>query len=88
MRSNGSSPANNRLFFFVALLLLATGCERDQVHHRQLIAFGTIVSLQFSGINADKADKATTELETEYRRLEVDWYPWASDSGGELLQVK
>ena len=87
MRSNGSSPANNRVFFFVALLLLVTGCEREQLHHRQLIAFGTIVSLQFSGVDADAADQATTALETEYRRLEIDWYPWARDSSGELVRL-
>lgn len=72
------------------LLLCLAACDSSDVETRQLYAFGTVVSITVYGISAHDVDAAVSELETSYRVIDANWYPWSrsdSPASGELAIV-
>jgi len=79
MRSKNGWPER---FAAVCLLLALAACDRGAPETRQLYAFGTVVSLKMYGVGSEQADAAVADLETEFRRIDANWYPWRKSGTG------
>lgn len=78
------------VFCLVAATFIVGACQRIPDQQRQLYAFGTIVTLRFSGASNDQINTAVSELERKYVILDVDWYPWikpGATRGGNLFAL-
>ena len=78
------------VFSLLAAAMIVSACQQTSDQQRQLYAFGTIVTLRFSGASDDQINTAVAALERKYVILDVDWYPWVkpgSNLAGKLFEV-
>lgn len=72
------------------LAFMVGACSQAPDQQRQLYAFGTVVTLRFSGASSDQIGAAVSALERKYAILDVDWYPWVKPGltlGGKLFAL-
>lgn len=70
--------------FLAALFVVAVACGGERAERAQLVAFGTLVTVTAWDVAPGRFADAVAALESRYRELEVDWYPWAD---GELARI-
>ena len=80
MRSSLSWPS---LAIAVALLAAACASETRDYEH-DFYTFGTIVSVSLFSISEEDDKRAVEELETLFKHVNNNWYPWAP---GELQRI-
>jgi thiamine biosynthesis lipoprotein len=65
-----------RGLLYSVLLLLLTGCARDQVLHRESYVFGTRVELAVYGDDPERANLAMSAVLREFDRLHRAYHAW------------
>lgn len=74
----------------LVVAMIVSACTQAPDQQRQLYAFGTLVTLRFSGASNEQINAAVSALEHKYTVLDVDWYPWikpGSTQGGKLFEL-
>ena len=63
---------------FATILILAltlAGCDRKEIHHRQILQFGTLIDVTLVADRA-LAERAFDMLEKDFARMQHDWQVW------------
>ena len=69
----------------VLVAALLAGCSDSPRDFRfEFNALGTIVTVSLYSTTTEQAERALSELQSDYARLGIDWYPW---SPGELRRL-
>jgi len=63
------------LVTLLALALTLPGCDRKEIHHRQILQFGTIIDVTLVADRA-LAEHAFEMLEKDFARMQHDWQVW------------
>lgn len=57
--------------------ILLVGCSpKPEVHHQQLLVFGTIVDIKLWGVEEKKAQQAITQLSEDFDYMHRVWHAW------------
>lgn len=64
--------------YLLALFLLLSGCggPSDTLHHRQILAFGTIIDISIDHPDSQLVDRAFNRLESDFQTMHRIWHPW------------
>lgn len=58
------------------LLIPMPGCERQTIHQRQFLTFGTLVDVTISTGNPRLAEKAFEALQNDFDAMHQSWHAW------------
>ncbi len=64
------------VLFCIYLTLILSGCDKSQVHHRQIPVFGTIVDIQVWHENEFLVQQVFWRLEQDFQTMHRIWHPW------------
>lgn len=71
-------PLNYRkeIYLILMLLLPIPGCERQTIHQRQFLSFGTLVDVTIATDNPQLAGKAFKALQEDFDEMHDRWHAW------------
>ena len=66
------------------IIFLLTACEKNDLHHYQSFAFGTLVEIKIRSDDKTMANSASASLFTDFDKKHSDWHAWEP---GKLTQT-
>lgn len=66
------------------LVLLLTACEKNDLHHYQSFAFGTLIEIKIRNNEKSLVDRVSASLLLDFDKMHSDWHAWEP---GKLTQT-
>jgi len=64
------------LSLLFTILLMVSGCSREQVNNHQIVVFGTYVTISVWGAEAEQEQRAIAAITQDFQWMHRDWHAW------------
>jgi len=81
------SVTHRALLFSLVILVLGSGCSKQQAYHEQLLVFGTLVEIELWGVKPEQGRKAIAALEDDFKYMNSTWHAWHPSALSRINQL-